>query len=158
MNYQHAIYRDVAQLLNEALEVRWTDLDRGQAQRMSQGHPMPMPAVLIGLGDVQWRTATGKQYGDMEMEVSVLLERGQETYVGAEGAAEALGLLEWQDRVYEALEEQHGGCWSGMARTWTMKADWQARHVVLRSRWRCTVVQGRPGKDVALTGVEVGKR
>lgn len=158
MNYQHAIYRDVAKLLKEALEVRWTDLDRGQMQRMSQEHPMPMPAVLIGLGDVLWRTATGKQYGDMEIEVTVYAARGQETYVGAEGAEEALGLLGWQDKVYEALEDKNGECWSGMTRTVTGKADWQPRHVVLRSRWRCTVVQGRPGKGVALTGVEVGKR
>lgn len=119
---------------------------------------MPMPAVLIGLGDVQWRTATGKQYGDMEMEVTVYVERGQDTYIGAEGAEEALEKLEWQDRVYEVLEGKNGGCWSGMTRTVTGKADWQASYVAMRSRWRCTVVQGRPKREAVLTGVDVVRK
>lgn len=145
-------------MLKSSMEVRWTDLDRGQMQRKSQEHPMPMPAVLIGLGDVQWKTATGKQYGDMELEVTVYAERGQDTYIGAEGAEEALEMLEWQERVYEVLEDKNGRCWSGMTRTATMKADWQASYVAMRSRWRCTVVQGRPKKEVVLTGVEVERK
>lgn len=116
---------------------------------------MPKPAVLIGIGDVQWHTATGKQYGDMDVEVTVYLERGEETYAGAEGGAEALEKLSWQDRIYEKLEGQSGKNWQDLTRRQSRRAEWGAREVKLGSVWRCTVVQARPSRDVEVRSVEL---
>lgn len=144
-------------MLKEALGLRWTDIDRGQMQRMGQEHPVALPAALIELGAIQWHDATGRQYGELQMTVSLYVERGQETYGGAEGEAAALALVEMQDAVYAALVGKSGSCWTSMTRLRTEPPQWPERMAKLSSVWKCTVVQEKPEEVVELRAIEMAR-
>lgn len=148
MGYQADIYRDVAKELREAIGAKWADLDRGQLSRPAQDYPMPLPAVLIGVSDVQWRTATGCQVGEAVVEIAVVADCGSDTHAGGEGETEALRLLEMQDKVYRALDGKSGASYVSMVRESTSKPEWRGKMVVMRSGWRCSVQERRPMSEI----------
>ena len=54
MTLRTELYHAISEKLLECPEIKWVDVDSGQLENPQQDYPMPLPAVLIDIGPIEY--------------------------------------------------------------------------------------------------------
>lgn len=85
--------------------LQYIDLQKGQMQYPKQNYPLPLPALLIEIGQVSWTNlASHNQIGELIIKISLYQDNQADSFSGAELEKESLSLLNNDDLVFAAFE------------------------------------------------------
>lgn len=98
-------------------DLQYIDLEKGQMQRRSDNYPIPLPALLIRIGAINWTSANeGLRVGIVTISLTLHEDLVTDTFDGAEMENETLLLLDKQDELFQAFEGYAVGDFSPLTR------------------------------------------
>src|ERR1035437_163183 len=100
------IYKALRDLAKTELEyLKFVDLQKGQMQTQKQNYPVPLPALLIELGDFRFSNlGESAQIGDGIVSAYLYVDSGSDTFKGSERENESLAILDKFDDIYQTFE------------------------------------------------------
>ena len=130
-------------------DLRFIDLQKGQFQKPSQNYPIPLPALLIEIGDFRFSNLSeGWQKGDGTISVYLYLDLVSDSFVGAERENQTIEILDKQDELFEAF----GGVTvsplaTPLVRQTEHKPQYGTRYIMLRVDFTTTIDDGKTIAD-----------
>ena len=98
-------------------KLAWVDKNRGQIKYLSKELGIPFPAVLISFPEVDYEMlGAGVRKGACVVRITSLFENFADSFVGSFDQETALKYFEFNDLVFEALEEFSGACFTKLIR------------------------------------------
>jgi hypothetical protein len=100
------LYKALRDLAKEKMpDLKIIDLQKGQFGKQAQNYPVPLPALLIEIGDFRFSNLLEhRQKGDGVIGLYLYLDMVADTLNGAERESQTIEILDRQDELFEAFE------------------------------------------------------
>ena len=126
-------------------DLRFIDLQKGQFQQQAQNYPIPLPALLIEIGDFRFSNLLEhQQKGDGMISVYLYLDLVSDSFAGAESENQTIEILDRQDELFETFA---GAVVSPLAtllvRQTEYKPQYGNRYIMLRTDFTTTIDDGQ---------------
>jgi hypothetical protein len=129
--------------------LRFIDLQKGQMQDTKQNYPIPLPALLIELGDFQFSNLLEhQQKGDGKISLYLYLDLVSDSFAGAEREDETIAILDHFDELFEAFEGFAIQNLTPLVREVEHKPQYGTRCMMLRIDFTTTIDDGKGENNI----------
>ena len=135
------IYKPLRDKAKQELSyLKFIDLQKGQMNNPTQNYPIPLPALLIELGDFRFSNLLEhKQKGDGTISVYLYFDLVSDTFNGAEREDKTIELLDHFDELFETFEGFPIPNMTPLVRTMEYKPQYGTRFILFRIDFTSTI-------------------
>lgn len=131
--------------LEEEVEVprlQWADLNRGQIQHLTKELGIPMPAVLISFPEITYSMlGAGLREGETIIRITSLFESFADSHFGSLNQDIALQYLEFNDLLFQTLENLSGNSFSALTRIKETEDDDHDFLIITNTDYSCNLIE-----------------
>ncbi|MCX6232624.1 MAG: hypothetical protein NTZ33_13895 [Bacteroidetes bacterium] len=139
--YNTDVYQAVKAALKLKLPLLFIDLQKGQFLKPEKDLPVPLPAALIEIGDINWQEFSKKsQKGNGIINVALYLNNEQNTFDGAEAETESLEMLNQHNDIFKAVNGIEGDNFEYVERVKSAKPKYGVGYICFESEFKITVI------------------
>ena len=116
--------------------VNYIDLQKGQFRRLDNNYPIPLPALLIEFGNVNYsNTLKNKQIGEITINIELYLPCVTDSFDNAELEDETIQILDRWDELYKAFHGFNCEQITKLVRKQEQTAEYGNGYICLRSEF-----------------------
>lgn len=132
------------------------DLQKGQMARAKDNYPIPLPALLIDIGDVRFSNLSEhQQKGDCVISIYLYMDLVTDSFDSAEMENETIELLDHMDDVFQTFEGLAIPGLTPLVRQTEYKPQYGTRFIMYRVDFTTTLDSGKKIEQTTTTKPEV---
>lgn len=132
------------------------DLQKGQMVRAKDNYPIPLPALLIDIGDVRFSNLSEhQQKGDCVISIYLYMDLVTDSFDDAEMENETIELLDHMDDIFQTFEGFSIPGLTPLVRQIEYKPQYGTRFIMYRVDFASTLDSGKQIKQTTTAKPEV---
>lgn len=135
------IYKPLRDIAKQELPyLKFIDLQKGQMNNPTQNYPIPLPALLVEIGEFRFNNLLEhKQKGDGVISFYLYLDLVSDSFNGAERENETIRMLDHFDELFETFEGFSITNMTPLVRSMEYKPQYGTRFIMFRIDFTATI-------------------
>lgn len=145
MSIRSRVHKALRDLAKEKLPyLSFVDLQKGQMSNPTKNYPIPLPALLVEVGDFRFSNLLEQQQkGNGTISLYLYLDLVTDSFQGAESEEETIDMLNHFDELYETFQGFSIPDITPLVRTLEYKPQYGNRFIMFRIDFATTIDSGK---------------